>query len=107
MLTGCQTSDVNRFFEIVDFYSLNASDTYDKNDCISCLKDIGGDICNHVERVTINTEEVTLSEAIQNGLLTKEQLDCLKNHDIVDHYRVPNFLYKFFEFLFDVFKAIG
>ena len=107
MLIGCETSDYNRYFRIVDFYSLKASDTYDKNDCISCLKDIEGDICNPVEIVKINDKEVTLSDAISNDLLTKEQLDCLKEHDVIDYYRVPKFLYKVFEFIFDVFKAIG
>ena len=113
MLSGCgiptTTEEVNKFFDVSDHYQINTIDSYDINACASCLKEIENarELCNKIDIVTIQGRDVTLLEAINENLLSQEELKCLTNAGVIDHYRVPYFVYRLMEFVFDIFKAIG
>ena len=112
MLSGCEipsTEKINKYFDVQDFYRINAIDSYDINECSSCLKEIENskELCNKIDSVTLHGKDVTILEAIDQNYLSKDQLKCLQKAGVIEHYRVPYFVYKIFEFFFDVFKAIG
>ena len=89
-----------------DLYVLQSSSEYEISDCSNCLNDIEELICNKVERVEIDGQSVILSEVLNEKLLATSQVDCLINHNIVKHYRIPYLLYKLGEIFFSIIKGL-
>ncbi len=102
LLAGCDSDFM------YDFYVIQLNTEYEANDCISCLSNLNADepFCLDIGRITINEKEVSLLEAINDNLLTKDELDCLEQHNVVKDYRIPMFLYKIGEALWPIIRSL-
>ena len=115
LLVECSSNNTDNYkkeeysiLDIYDLYVLQSTDKYDKSKCVSCLDSIGNaeKFCDGNERITIEGENVTFSEALNKKLFTIEQVQCLMDNNIVKHYRIPYVIYKIGEIFFSIFKGL-
>ena len=116
LLVGCvskkadnykETNDNKGILDMYDIYQLQTSDDYDVKECITCLNELGSEeeFCEGNGIITIDTKDVTLSESLNNKMLSTEQVKCLMDNGIVKHYRIPYLIYKIGEIIYSIFKT--
>ena len=115
ILTGCSSNNANNYkkedygiFDIYDLFTLQSTDEYDHSECIKCLSriEVTKDFCNGRGITIIDGKSVSLSDALNQKLLTIEQVECLVSNNIVKHYRIPYLIYKIGEIIFSIFKGL-
>ena len=111
-LVGCTSSKVGNYkkedyglLSIYDLYVLQSSNEFDSKECANCLK-VDESFCEKNETITIKGLNVNLSDALDDKLLEEDQVQCLMDHDVVKHYRIPYILYKIGEIVFGIFKGL-
>ena len=117
LLVGCvskkadnykETNDDKGIFDMYDIYQLQTSNDYDSKDCLTCIIDLKAteEFCKGDERINIDSEDITLSEALNNKKLSVTQVQCLIDHGVVKHYRIPYLIYKIGEIIYSFFKGL-